>query len=394
MENVVLAAACRTPIGKFGGSLKDVPAAALGGIVIREAIRRAGIAPEAVDGVIMGCVLTGAQGQNVARQAAVNAGLRFETPAMTINQVCGSGLQAVLLAANQIAAGEADIVVAGGMENMSAAAFALKDARFGYRMNNGQLVDTMISDALWDAFYDVHMGVTAENIAEKYGISRSEQDAFAVQSQQKCQAAREAGRFAGEIVPVRIPQKNSDLLFENDEYARDGVTVESIARLKPAFQENGTVTAANASGINDGAAALVVMSESKARALGVTPMATLLAGATAGVHPRYMGLGPIPAARQALRKAGLHMGDMQIMEINEAFAAQSLAVIRELEIDQAKVNVNGGAIALGHPVGASGCRILVTLLHEMNRRDLALGLATLCVGGGMGVAAVIRRQNC
>ena len=392
MERIVLAGACRTPIGKFGGSLKDVSAVKLGSLVIREAVWRSGISLETVDEVIMGCVLSGAMGQNVARQAAVDAGLGFKVPAMTVNQVCGSGLQAVLLAAAKIAAGEAEVVVAGGMENMSQATFALKDARFGYRMNNGQLIDTMVNDALWDAFYDVHMGVTAENVASQYGIGRSEQDAFAARSQQKCQAAREANRFDEEIVPVLIPQKKGEFHFDRDEYPRDDVTEDSIAGLKPAFLEVGTVTAANASGINDGAAALVVMSESRAQAMRVTPMAWLLAGATAGVDPKLMGLGPVPASRLALQKAGLSMGDIQLAEINEAFAAQVIAAIGELGIAADIVNVNGGAIALGHPVGASGCRILVTLLHEIRRRGLRFGLSTLCVGGGMGVAAVIGRE--
>lgn len=391
MKEILLAGACRTPIGKFGGALKDVSAAELGSVVIREALARAGVSPADVDEVILGCVLTAAQGQNVARQAAVLAGIPYETPAMTVNQVCGSGLQAVLTAADRIRAGEADVIVAGGMENMSAAAFALRDARYGYRMGDGALIDTMISDALWDAFHHVHMGITAENIAEKYAITRGEQDAFAVRSQQKCEAARAAGKFRDEIVAVTIKQRKGETVFDQDEYPRDGVTLESIAGLRPAFKPDGTVTAANASGINDGAAAVLVMSGEKARALGCAPMARFLRGATAGVDPAVMGLGPIPAARKALKKLSLAIGDIDLVEANEAFAAQSIAVVRELGIDESICNVNGGAIALGHPVGASGARILVTLLHEMKRSQKNRGLATLCVGGGMGVAAIVER---
>ncbi|HPF86864.1 MAG TPA: acetyl-CoA C-acetyltransferase [Candidatus Limiplasma sp.] len=389
MKEIVLAGACRTAIGKFGGALKDTSAAQLGSIVIRDALARTGIQPCDVDEVILGCVLTAAQGQNVARQAAVHAGIPVETPAMTLNQVCGSGLQAVLLAADRIRAGEANIIVAGGTENMSAAPFALKSARYGYRMGDGSLVDTMITDALWDAFNQFHMGITAENIAAKYGITRAQQDAFAAASQQKCEAARAAGKFTDEITPVPVRQKKAEILFEQDEFPRDGVTAENIAGLRPAFKPDGTVTAANASGINDGAAAVVVMSAQKAQALGVAPMARYLCGAAAGVDPAVMGLGPIPATRKALAKAALTIGDLDLIEANEAFAAQSIAVGRELGINDEILNVNGGAIALGHPVGASGARILVTLLHEMQRSGKKRGLATLCVGGGMGVAAIV-----
>lgn len=388
-SEIVIAGAVRTAIGKFGGSLAETPAAELGAAVIREAVSRTGIAPEEVDEVLMGCVLQSAQGQNPARQASIIAGLPVETPAQTLNVVCGSGLQTVNMAASMIQSEQADVVVAGGMESMSAAPYALKKARFGYRMNDGALQDVMIHDALWDAFHNYHMGITAENVAEKYGISREEQDAFAAASQQKAEKAWGAGRFQAEIVPVMVRHKKETAPFERDEYPRTGVTAESLARLKPAFLSGGSVTAANASGINDGAAALVVMSGEKARALGVTPMAKWAGGAIAGVAPDIMGVGPVASTRKLLNRLNLGIGEIDLVEANEAFAAQCLAVGRELNWDSGIVNVNGGAIALGHPVGASGCRILVTLLHEMRRRGLHRGLATLCVGGGMGVSTIV-----
>ena len=388
-KEIVLAGACRTAIGKMGGSLTGVPAAQLGAIVIKEALNRAGVKPEQVDEVFMGCVLQAAQGQNVARQAALKAGLPIEVPAQTLNIVCGSGLKCVHLAAAMIASGEADIIVAGGMENMSATPFALDKARYGYRMNDGKLIDCMIKDSLWDAFNNYHMGITAENVAEKYGVTREMQDEFAASSQQKCEAARKAGRFKDEIVPVPIKVKKETVLFDTDEFPRDGVTAEGIAKLRPAFKEGGTVTAANASGINDGAAAIVVMSADKAKELGIKPMAKWVAGATAGVDPSIMGIGPAFSTKKLFDKTGLTIDQMDLIEANEAFAAQSLAVGIELGWDASKVNVNGGALALGHPVGASGCRILVTLLHEMKKRGSKLGLATLCIGGGMGCSTVV-----
>lgn len=391
-KEVVLAGAVRTPIGKFGGSLQGIPVAELGAIVIKEALERAGVKPEQVDEVWMGCILQAAQGQNVARQAAIKAGLPVEVPAQTLNILCGSGLKSVNVAAAMIAAGEADIVVAGGMENMSDASYALDKARFGYRMGNGQIVDTMINDALTDAFNHYHMGITAENVAEKYGISREEQDAFAANSQQKAEAALNSGRFAQEIVSVPIKVKKETVLFSQDEYPRPGVTVEGLSKMRPAFKpEGGTVTAANASGINDGAAAMVVMSAEKAKELGITPMARWIVGATAGVDPSIMGVGPVNSTRKALEKSGMTIEQMDLIEANEAFASQALAVGKELGWDDEKVNVNGGAIALGHPVGASGARILVTLLHEMQKRKSSYGLATLCVGGGMGVSTIVER---
>ena len=388
-KEIVLAGACRTAIGKMGGSLTGVPAAQLGAIVIKEALNRAGVKPEQVDEVFMGCVLQAAQGQNVARQAALKAGLPIEVPAQTLNIVCGSGLKCVNLAAAMIASGEADIIVAGGMENMSATPFALDKARYGYRMNDGKLIDCMIKDSLWDAFNNYHMGITAENVAEKYGVTREMQDEFAASSQQKCEAARKAGRFKDEIVPVPIKVKKETVLFDTDEFPRDGVTAEGIAKLRPAFKEGGTVTAANPSGINDGAAAIVVMSADKAKELGIKPMAKWVAGATAGVDPSIMGIGPAFSTKKLFDKTGLTIDQMDLIEANEAFAAQSLAVGIELGWDASKVNVNGGALALGHPVGASGCRILVTLLHEMKKRGSKLGLATLCIGGGMGCSTVV-----
>jgi len=387
---IVLAGAVRTAIGKFQGTLAPVPAADLGAIVIKEAIARAGIKPEQVDEVYMGCVLQAALGQNAARQAVIKAGLPIEVPALTVNDVCGSGLKCVNLAAALIAAGEADIIVAGGMENMTAAPYALPQARGGYRMSDGVLVDTMIKDALWDAFNNYHMGLTAENVAARYGITREAQDEFAAWSQQKCEKAQQEGRFSEEIVPVPVKVKKETMSFAVDEFPRQGVTVDSLASLRPAFKpDGGTVTAANASGINDGAAAVVVMSAGKAKALGVKPLARFIAGSWAGVDPSIMGIGPVAAVHKLLKKTGLNTNDFDLFEANEAFAAQALAVGKELKLDNAKLNVNGGAIALGHPVGASGARILVTLLYELRRRQAKKGLATLCVGGGMGVAAAV-----
>lgn len=389
-NKVVLAGAVRTPIGNFGGSLSGVPVEILGSIVIKEAVKRAGLQPEQIDEVMMGCILQAGRGQNVARQAAVQAGLPVETPALTINNLCGSGLKAVNMAAVQIQAGEADIIVAGGMENMSSAPYVLENARFGCRMGNGKMVDTMIHDALWDAFHDYHMGVTAENVAEKYGITREMQDTFAVSSQQKCEQAIKDGRFVEEIVPVPTKIKKEDILFAQDEYPRFNATVESLQKLRPAFKkEGGTVTAGNASGINDGAAAVIVMSEEKALALGVTPMAVFTGGAWAGVDPSTMGIGPVLSTQKLFKKTGKNIDHMDLIEANEAFSAQALAVGQQLGWNPEKVNVNGGAIALGHPVGASGCRILVTLLYEMKRRNAKTGLATLCVGGGMGVSSMV-----
>ena len=391
MKEIVILSAARTAVGKFGGSLAGIPAEKLGSIAIAEALKRAGVKPEQVSEVLMGCVLQAGQGQNPARQASIHAGIPKEVPAMTVNMVCGSGLRAVNLAAAELLTGEAEIVVAGGMENMSAAPYLLPNARFGYRMNDGKMVDAMVRDALWDAFYDVHMGVTAENIAKEFAISRAEQDAFAAASQQKCEAARNAGIFKEEIVPVEVRQKKNTFLFDTDEQPRDGVTPESIAKLRPAFLPDGTVTAANASGINDGAAALVLTTAEKAKELGLKPMARWIAGAAAGVEPAVMGLGAAEAALKVMAKTGITLDQLSLIEANEAFASQSIACARVggWEACMEKVNVNGGAIALGHPVGASGARILTTLLYELNRRGGGKGLATLCVGGGMGVAAVV-----
>ena len=389
---VVLAGACRTAIGSMGGALSTVPAAELGAIVIREAVNRAGIAPELVEQVYMGCVIQAGLGQNVARQAALKAGLSVETPAVTINVVCGSGLHSVNLAAQMIMAGEADIVVAGGMENMSLAPYALPQARYGYRLNHGTIVDTMIQDALWDPFGQYHMGITAENIAAQWGLTRGELDNFAAESQRKAAKAQAAGAFDREIVPVEIKRKKDSVLFCKDEGLRPDTTSDSIAKLRPAFQAEGMVTAANSSTINDGAAAVVVMSEVKAMELGVKPMASWVAGALGGVEPSIMGIGPVASTRKVLKKSGLQMTDFDIIEANEAFASQSIAVMKDLGISPDRINPNGGAIALGHPVGASGCRILVTLLHEMEAADASLGLATLCIGGGMGCSTIIRRE--
>ena len=393
MREVVIVGAARTPIGSFGGSLKGVPTRKLGAIAIKAAIERAGIKPEQVDEVIMGCVLQGGLGQNVSRQMALDAGLPVEIPTMTINKVCGSGLRAVELAAQIIKAGDADIVVAGGAENMSATGYAVPAARWGARMNNTQMVDMMVNDGLWDAFNGYHMGITAENVAEQWGLTREELDAFAVASQQKAEAAVKAGRFKDEIVPVEIPQKKGDpIVFDTDEYPKFGASLEKMAKLKPAFKKDGIVTAANASGINDAGAALVVMSKEKADELGLKPLCTIKGYASAGVDPSIMGVGPIPSSRKAMEKAGVTIDDIDLIEANEAFAAQSLAVGRDLGFDTAKLNVNGGAIAIGHPIGASGARILISLIYEMQKReDAKLGLATLCIGGGMGTAVVVEK---
>ena len=392
MREVVIVSAVRTAIGTFGGSLKDVPAAELGAIVIKEAVSKAGIKPELVEEVVMGNVIQAGQGQNVARQAAIKAGLPVEIPSMTINKVCGSGLRSVALAAQMIKSGDCDVVVAGGMENMSAAPYAIPGARWGQRMGDGKLVDTMIKDALWDAFNDYHMGVTAENIAKDWNLTREMQDEFALNSQLKAEKAIKEGKFVDEIVPVVIPQRKGEpKVFDQDEFPRFGATIEGMAKLKPAFIKNGTVTAANASGINDGAAAFVVMSTEKANELGLKPMAKILSYGSKGLEPSIMGYGPFHATKKALESAGLTVNDIDLIEANEAFAAQSLAVAKDLNFDMEKVNVNGGAIALGHPVGASGARILVTLLHEMEKRESKRGLATLCIGGGMGTALIVER---
>ncbi len=394
MKDVVIVGAARTAIGSYGGTLKGVPARKLGAIVIKEAIKRAGIQPEQVEEVIMGDVLQGGLGQNVARQMTLDAGLPKEVPAMTINKVCGSGLRAVELAAQIIKAGDADIIVAGGAENMSATAYAMPAARWGQRMGNTSMVDMMVNDGLWDAFNGYHMGITAENVAEKWGLTREELDEFALASQQKAEAAIKAGKFKDEIVPVEIPQRKGDpIVFDTDEYVKMGATIEKMAKLKPAFKKDGgVVTAANASGINDSGAAVVVMSAEKAEELGVKPLAKIVSYASAGVDPSIMGVGPVPASQKALEKAELTIADMDLYEANEAFAAQSLAVGKELGFDTEKLNVNGGAIALGHPIGASGCRILVTLIYEMlKREDAKKGLATLCIGGGMGTALIVEK---
>ncbi len=391
-QKVVLAGAVRTAIGKMGGALSNTPAAELGSIVIKEALNRAGVKPEQVDEVLMGCVIQAGLGQNVARQASIKAGIPNEIPAVTINVVCGSGLNCVNMAADLIKAGEADIVVAGGMENMSMAPYALPNARFGYRMNNGTVVDTMVNDALTDAFNHYHMMITAENICDRWGLTRQELDEFSANSQQKCEKAMAEGRFNDEIVPVPVKVKKEMVEFKVDEGPRAGTTVETLSKLKCCSgKEGGLVTAGNASGINDGAAAIVVMSEEKAKELGIKPMATWVGGALAGVEPEVMGIGPVAATRKVLGKTGLDLKDIDLIEANEAFAAQSVAVAKDLGFDMSKVNVNGGAIALGHPVGASGCRILVTLLHEMQKSGANRGLATLCIGGGMGCATIVEK---
>lgn len=391
MKEVVIVSAVRTPVGSFGGVFKNVSAVDLGTVVVKEAISRAGIKPEIVDEVYLGCILQAGLGQNVARQVSINAGIPVTTPATTINILCGSGLRTVSLAAQTIIAGDNEVVVVGGTENMSLAPYTVPSARFGARMGNNVMVDTMINDALTDAFNNYHMGITAENIAEQYNITREEQDAFAASSQNKAEAAIASGRFKDEIVPVSIPQRRGDdIVVDEDEYPKKGVTAEGLKKLRPAFKKDGTVTAGNASGINDGAAALVVMSKEKADELGLTPLATIVSYSNAGVDPSIMGIGPVPASKNSLTKANLTIDQMDLIEANEAFAAQALAVGKELKWDDNKVNVNGGAIALGHPVGASGARILVTLLHEMKKRNSTYGLATLCIGGGMGTSLIVK----
>ena len=392
MREVVIVSAVRTPIGSFGGSLSGMSAVDLGIVVAKAAMDRAGIGPEAVEEVVMGCVLQAAQGQNVTRQIAVKAGIPETTPAMTLNMVCGSGLRSISLAAQMIRSGEVDVVLAGGTESMSKAPYALTKARTGYRMGNDQIIDTMITDGLWEAFNDYHMGITAENIAEKWGITREEQDAFAAESQKRAVESIEAGAFKDEIVPVSIPQRKGDpIVFDTDEYPRAGTTAEKLAKLRPAFKKDGTVTAGNSSGINDGAAAMIVMSKDKAESLGLKPMARIVSLASAGVDPQIMGYGPVPSSKKALAAAGLSIEDIDLVEANEAFAAQSLSVVRDLGLDLAKTNVFGGAIALGHPIGASGARIATTLLHGMNRKQAQYGLATLCIGGGMGTAIIFEK---
>jgi acetyl-CoA C-acetyltransferase len=391
MEDIVIVGAARTAIGKFGGTLAKTPAADLGAHVVKKLLERSGVAPEQVSEVILGQVLAAGAGQNPARQAAIKAGLPDMIPAMTINKVCGSGLKAVMLAAQSIANGDSELVVAGGQENMSIAPHVLAGSRDGFRMGDAKMVDSMIVDGLWDAFNHYHMGVTAENVAREYAVTREEQDEFAVKSQNKAEAAQKSGRFKDEIIPFEIPAKKGPVLFADDEYPRHGATLEAMQGLKPAFDKNGTVTAANASGINDGAAAVLVASAKKARELGLKPIARIKAFASAGVDPKYMGMGPVPAAKRCLARAGWEPKDLDLMEINEAFASQAIAVNRQMGWDTSRVNVNGGAIALGHPIGASGCRILVTLLHEMAKRDARKGLASLCIGGGMGVALAVER---
>ena len=392
MTEVVIVAAVRTPIGSFGGSLKDISTVDLGSLVIKNAIERAGLEPEQVDEVIMGNVLGAGLGQNVARQMSVYAGVPVTSPAFTINKVCGSGLKAVQLAVQAVLCGDAEVVVAGGAENMSQAPYILPNQRWGSRMGNATVVDTMLRDGLTDGFEDYHMGITAENVAEQYGITREDQDSFALQSQKRAVAAVESGRFKEEIIPVEIPQRRGEpLVFDTDEFPRKDVSLEGLSKLRSAFQKDGSVTAGNSSGINDGAAAVVVMSAEKAKELGVPVLATIKSYASAGLDPKVMGCGPIYASRKALEKAGLTVADLDLVESNEAFAAQACAVAKELNLDLEKVNVNGGAISLGHPIGASGCRILVTLLHEMQKRDAKRGLATLCIGGGMGTALIVER---
>jgi len=392
MTDVVIVAAGRTAVGKFGGTLAKIAAADLGAHVIKGLLSRAGLKPEQISEVILGQVLTAGVGQNAARQALIKAGLPDMCPAMTINKVCGSGLKATHLAAQAIKAGDAEIIIAGGQENMSASPHVMNGSRDGFRMGDAKLIDTMIVDGLWDVYNQYHMGVTAENVAAKFGVTRAEQDAFAAASQQKAEAAQKAGKFRDEILALEIAQKKgAALVFDTDEYPKHGTTVESLAALRPAFDKNGTVTAGNASGINDGAAAVIMMSAKKADELGLKPLARIKAYSSAGVDPKIMGMGPVPASRLCLAKAGWSAQDLDLMEINEAFAAQAIAVNKEMGWDTSKINVNGGAIAIGHPIGASGCRILVTLIHEMIRRDAKKGLASLCIGGGMGVALAIER---
>ena len=392
MDDVVIVAALRTAVGKFGGTISRIPASELGAKVISALLQKTGVKPETVSEVLMGQVLTAGVGQNPARQASIGAGVPAMVPAMTINKVCGSGLKATHLAAQAIKAGDSEIVIAGGQESMSLAPHVLNGARDGLRMIDNKLTDTMIVDGLWDVYNQYHMGITAENVAKKWGVTRQEQDAFAAASQQKAEAAQKSGRFKDEILPITIPQRKGDpVVFDSDEFVRHGTTAESLAGLKPAFDKNGTVTAGNASGINDGAAAVMMMSAGKAKELGLKPLARIKAYSSAGVDPSIMGIGPIPASKLCLKKAGWTPRDLDLLEINEAFAAQAIAVNRDMGWDTAKVNVNGGAIAIGHPIGASGCRILVTLIHEMIKRDAKKGLASLCIGGGMGVALAIER---
>jgi len=391
MREVVIVSAARTAIGSFGGALSALPAHELGAVVIREVLRRAGVEAAAVDEVILGQILTAGEGKNPARQAAIKAGIPVSGPVTSVNKLCGSGLKSVAMATQAILLGDAEAIIAGGQESMSTAPYLLPKARTGYRMGHGEIIDSMISDGLTCGMEKIHMGITAENIAEQYGITREEQDQFAVASQNKAEAAIKAGRFKDEIAPVVIPSKKGDVTVDTDEFPRFGATLEGMAKLRPAFKKDGTVTAGNASGINDGAAAVLLMSAEKAAQLGLKPLAVVRGYASAGVEPRIMGMGPVPATRKALAKAGLTLADMDLIEANEAFAAQSLGVARELQWEMAKVNVNGGAIALGHPVGASGTRILVTLLHEMQKRESRYGLATLCIGGGQGIAVVVER---
>lgn len=392
MHEVVIVAATRTAVGSFQGSLASIPAPQLGAIVLRRLLEQTGVSPEQVDEVILGQVLTAGSGQNPARQTAVHAGLPFATPAFTLNKVCGSGLKALHLGAQAIRCGDAEVIIAGGQENMSLSPYVMPGARTGLRMGHSKVVDSMIEDGLWDAFNDIHMGITAENLAEKYQLSREQQDAFAAASQQKATEAIAAGRFIAEITPVSIPQRKGDpLIFDTDEQPRAGTTAQSLAKLRPAFKKDGTVTAGNASSLNDGAAAVMLMSAEKAKALGLPVLARIVAYANAGVDPTIMGIGPVAATQKCLSKAGWSIADLDLIEANEAFAAQSLSVNQELGWDASKINVNGGAIAIGHPIGASGCRILVSLVHEMIRRDAKKGLATLCIGGGQGVALAIER---
>ncbi|MDH0864348.1 acetyl-CoA C-acetyltransferase [Mitsuaria sp. GD03876] len=391
-QDIVIVAAARTPIGKFGGTLSKTPASELGAIVIQELLRRSGLQPDQIHEVILGQVLTAGVGQNPARQAVIKAGLPVTVPAMTINKVCGSGLKAVMLAAQAIRDGDSDIVIAGGQENMSLSPHVLPGSRDGQRMGDWKLVDTMIVDGLWDVYNQYHMGITAENVAKEYHVSRAQQDELALASQQKAAAAQDAGRFTAEIVPVTIPQRKGDpVVFAQDEFVNRKTNAEALAGLKPAFDKAGSVTAGNASGLNDGAAGLLLMTDAKAQALGLTPLARIASYASAGVDPKTMGMGPVPASRKALERAGWQAKDLDLLEINEAFAAQACAVHQEMGWDLSKVNVNGGAIALGHPIGASGARILVTLLHEMIKRDAKKGIASLCIGGGMGVALCVER---
>lgn len=392
MKEVVIVSAVRTPVGNFGGALKTVSAVDLGVIAAKEAIKRAGISPDIVEEVLVGNILSAGLGQNIARQVAIHAGVPETTPAMTVNKLCGSGLRTVSMAAQFIMLGDADVVLAGGTESMSNAPYIMPSARWGQRMGDGNIVDTMINDALTDAFDGIHMGITAENIAEKWGLTREEQDAFASNSQQKAEKAQKENRFVDEIIPVEVPQRRGEaVIVDTDEYPKHGSSAEKLAKLRPAFKKGGTVTAGNASGINDGAAMVVLMSREKADELGIKPLATIKSYASAALDPKIMGYGPVPATRKALEKVQLTIEDIDLVEANEAFAAQALAVVKDLKLDPKKVNVNGGAIALGHPVGASGTRILVTLLHEMMRRDVKTGLATLCIGGGQGTSLIVER---